>query len=309
MVATLGIYLFCILGVATIVWAIYFCTYCSDIGLSLPLSSNLSQTSSTVRNANQRPDGELTTKRAADKSSLCYKISRDVRLVLLRLGFSGLSVPTHSGIPSGWRKRDVPSLVAGGVCDAANSLLHDACTIAWKPVKSILSSTGGSALPLHDANTQSSSDQWVASPIIAVMILTILIPFRCLRLVFVRSAERFCEFLELLDSEYATIPTHQLTKYPRATQLYRRLDGSRATRDSGISTNSTFKYTARYLPVEPYRRDAALASVQSGFSASKSSENMNMSVPLRNKSIAFEEPILSSIGKNRNEPNEVTFVA
>ncbi|KAK9316599.1 hypothetical protein V1524DRAFT_426092 [Lipomyces starkeyi] len=284
MVAALGIYLFCIFGGTTIVWAIYFCTYCSDIELSLPLSSNLYHTSSTVRNANPRPDGELTIKRAADKSSLCYKISRDVRLVLLRLGFSGLSVPTCSGMPSGWGNRDVASLVAGSVRDAMKSLLHDACTIVWKPVKSILSCASSSALPLHDANTQSSSDQWVASPIIAVMILTILIPLRWVRLVFVRSAERFCEFLELLDGEYATIPTHQLSKYPRPTQLYRRLDWSRASREFGSSTRSTFKYTARYLPVEPYRRDAVLASVQSGFSASKSSENMNISVPLGKKS-------------------------
>ncbi|KAK9375140.1 uncharacterized protein V1513DRAFT_443855 [Lipomyces chichibuensis] len=297
MVAALGIYLLCIFGGATIVWAIYFSTYCSDIELSLPLSSNLSHTSPTVRNVNQRLDGELTIKRVADKSSLCYKICRDVLLVLLRLGFSVLSVPMHSGMPSGWRNKEVASFVAGGVRDATKSWLHDACTIVWKPVKSILSCAGGAALPLHDGNTQSSSssDQWVASPAIAVMILTILIPFRCLRSVFVSSAERFCEFLELLEGEYAAIPTHQLSKYPRPTQLYRRLDGSRSTRESG----STFKYTARYLPVEPYRRDAVLASVQSGFSASKASENMNMSVPLGKKSIIFEEPILSSIGKCR----------
>ncbi|KAK9249143.1 hypothetical protein V1506DRAFT_527140 [Lipomyces tetrasporus] len=290
METTLENCIFCIFGGATFVWAIYVCAYCSDIELSLPLSTS-SHTTSPVRNAPQRLGGTFSAKGAVDKSSLYCKISRDIQLVLSRFT-SGSTVLNHFAVPYGRHNRRHASMVAVGVYGATKSLIRDTLPMLWKPATSKI---GGSSLPVHCSNAPPSFNQWVASPIIAVMILGIRLPFRCLKLVFVRSAKNFCEFLETFDAEYTIIPTHQLTKYPGAMRQFRRLDGPRTAQSSGNATRPTFKYTARYLPVEPYRRDSGregvCASVQSGFAAN-----------------ALKQSVYSLAGKNGNELSEETVV-
>ncbi|KAK9319891.1 hypothetical protein V1517DRAFT_331040 [Lipomyces orientalis] len=287
--------LFCIFGGATFVWAIYVCAYCSDIELSLPLSSDSSSshTTSPVQNASQRLGGTFSAKRAVDKSSLYYKMSRDIQLVS-RFTLSG-STGFKSGVPYGRHNRGHASLLAVGVYEATKSLIHDILTMLWNPVRSNISATGDSCLPVHCSKAESSFDQRVANPIVAVMFFAIRLPFRCLKLVFVRSAKNFCEFLEMFDAEYTIIPTHQLTKYPGATRQFRRLDGSRTAQGPRNATRPTFKYTARYLPVEPYHRassrDAVCASVQSGFAAN-----------------ALKKSVYTLSGKNGNELSEGTVV-
>ncbi|KAK9364921.1 hypothetical protein V1509DRAFT_634764 [Lipomyces kononenkoae] len=236
----LEFYLFCILGGAAIGWGLYVLMYGSDtrlIGSSwlvIPLSTD------SCRRADCYCESAI--KRAAYNTSLYYKISRDIQLVLVRFGIShGLSSSSTSSDGSAWR---VASLIAVGVCEATKCLVHDGCTAAYQLVKSVsLSLTPGgnptttSTIPSLPVpfDRECMTGRWVASPIIAVMIWTILIPFRYLKLAFVRGAQQFCEFLELLDGESAIMPTyhhhHSSSQIP--TQSYRK---------------DSFRYTGRHMP-------------------------------------------------------------
>ncbi|KAK9239749.1 hypothetical protein V1525DRAFT_397539 [Lipomyces kononenkoae] len=278
----LEFYLFCMLGGAAIGCVLYVSVYCcSDTNLCLPLSSSASYTSNSREHNSYRHIGgdcycESAIKRAAYNTSLYYKISRDVRLVLVRLAWS----TTAAADGSSWR---AGSLIAVGVWDATRCLAHDVCTVAWPLAKSCLSiimrARAAAGLMSFDGV---HNNQWVASPIFAVMILAILVPVKCVKLVFVRGAQQFCELLELLDGDYTAMPPthhhHHHHSLSPTQQQFGRLDGSHRM---GASPATAFTYTGRYVPSDEHsRRDAAMlaSSVQSGFSPSKSLESMNTGV-------------------------------